>query len=189
VANEIGMVVISIGKDDGVLEGDEFTAYRGGDFVAKIVLDRADRKWAAGKIVLKKTDPRVGDDVSNHIYVSGPRSGSTASCVGLPGGKVTATADEAGLVLISLGMDDGARPGDEFEVLRSGETMARIVIERADRQWAAGKIVEKKRDPKVTDDVVLRKAAVKKTTSDEERLDLQSAATLELIRFKMGLKE
>ena len=76
VANEIGLVVISIGKDDGVLEGDEFTVYRGGDFVAKVVIDRADRKWSAGKVVLKKTDPRVADDVSNHIFVSGPRSGN-----------------------------------------------------------------------------------------------------------------
>jgi hypothetical protein len=75
VANEIGLVVISIGKDDGVLEGDEFTVYRGGDFVAKIVIDRSDRKWSAGKVVLKKTEPRVADDVSNHIFVSGPRAG------------------------------------------------------------------------------------------------------------------
>ena len=75
VANEIGLVVISIGKDDGVLEGDEFTVYRGGDFVAKIVVDRSDRKWSAGKVVLKKTEPRVADDVSNHIFVSGPRAG------------------------------------------------------------------------------------------------------------------
>jgi myosin heavy subunit len=75
VANEIGLVVISIGKDDGVLEGDEFTVYRAGDFVAKIVIDRSDRKWSAGKVVLKKTDPRVSDDVSNHIFVSAPRSG------------------------------------------------------------------------------------------------------------------
>ena len=73
VANEIGLVVISIGKDDGVMEGDEFTVYRGGDFVAKIQVDRADRRWSAGKVVLKKTDPRVADDVSNHIYVSAPR--------------------------------------------------------------------------------------------------------------------
>jgi hypothetical protein len=75
VANEIGLVVISIGKDAGVLEGDEFTIFRGGDFVAKIVIDRADRSWAAGKVVLKKTDPRVADDASNHIFVAAPRQG------------------------------------------------------------------------------------------------------------------
>jgi hypothetical protein len=75
VANEIGLVVISIGKDDGVLEGDEFTIYRGGDFVAKVVIDRADRKWAAGRVVLKKTDPRVADEATNHIFVSGTRAG------------------------------------------------------------------------------------------------------------------
>lgn len=76
VANEIGLVVISVGKDAGVGEGDEFTVYRGGDFVAKIVIDRADRKWAAGKVVLKKVDPRVADDVSNQIVVSAPRAGA-----------------------------------------------------------------------------------------------------------------
>ena len=75
VANEIGLVVISIGKDAGVLEGDEFTIFRGGDFVAKVVIDRADRSWAAGKVVLKKTDPRVADDASNHIFVAAPRAG------------------------------------------------------------------------------------------------------------------
>jgi predicted RNase H-like nuclease (RuvC/YqgF family) len=74
VANEIGLVVISIGKDDGVLEGDEFTIYRGGDFVAKIVISRSDRKWSSGNVVLKKADPRVADDASNHIFMSG-RSG------------------------------------------------------------------------------------------------------------------
>jgi hypothetical protein len=73
VANEIGLVVISIGRDDGVLEGDEFTVYRDGDFVAKIEIDRSDRKWSAGKVVLKRTEPRVADNVSNHIFVSTPR--------------------------------------------------------------------------------------------------------------------
>ncbi len=75
VANEIGLVVISIGREAGVNEGDEFTIYRGGDFVAKIVIDRTDRKWAAGKVVLKKVDPRVADDVSNQIVVSAPKVG------------------------------------------------------------------------------------------------------------------
>jgi hypothetical protein len=71
IANEIGLVVVSVGKDDGVREGDEFTIYRSGDFVAKIKIDRCDRNWSAGKIILKKGDPRVADAVSNHILVSG----------------------------------------------------------------------------------------------------------------------
>jgi hypothetical protein len=73
VANEIGLVVVSIGAEDGVKEGDEFTVYRNGDFVSKIRIDRTDRKWCTGKVVLKKDDPRVMDAVSNHIYVSGAR--------------------------------------------------------------------------------------------------------------------
>jgi myosin heavy subunit len=70
VSTEIGLVVISIGRDDGVLEGNEFTIYRGGQFIAKITIDRVDRKWSAGRVTLKKDDPRVSDDASNSIFVS-----------------------------------------------------------------------------------------------------------------------
>jgi hypothetical protein len=99
VATEIGLVVISIGKDDGVLESDEFTVYRGGDFVAKIVIDRSDRTWSAGKVVLKKTEPRVADDVSNHIFVSAPRAVPAAPA---PAPVVTAAAQTSAEELRSL---------------------------------------------------------------------------------------
>jgi tetratricopeptide (TPR) repeat protein len=78
VSPQIGLVVLSLGKDGGVAEGDEFTVYRDGDFVAKIKIDRADRMWSAGKVVLKKSDPKVGDDVSNAIFVSVPRAETPA---------------------------------------------------------------------------------------------------------------
>jgi hypothetical protein len=63
VAPEIGLVVLSIGKDDGVKEGDAYVVDRAGTFVAKVVVDRTDRKWSAAKVVMKNTDPRVPDDV------------------------------------------------------------------------------------------------------------------------------
>lgn len=63
VAEEIGLAVISAGKDDGIMEGDGCQVYRGAEFVASMVVDRVDRKWSAGKVVLKKPNPRVGDDV------------------------------------------------------------------------------------------------------------------------------
>jgi hypothetical protein len=65
VASEIGLVVLSVGTDDGVSENDEFTIRRGGEFVAKVVIDRADRKWSAGKVVSGKSDSRVGDVASS----------------------------------------------------------------------------------------------------------------------------
>ncbi len=66
----IGLVIVSIGRDDGVLEGNEFTIYRGSNFVAKIVVDKVDRKWSAARVTLKKEDPRVSDDVSNNVLTS-----------------------------------------------------------------------------------------------------------------------
>lgn len=70
--DSIGMVVISIGRNDGVLEGNEFTIYRGGSFVAKITINKVDAKWAAGRVTLKKEAPRVSDDASNSIFVTTP---------------------------------------------------------------------------------------------------------------------
>jgi hypothetical protein len=63
VANEIGLLVISIGEDDGVAEGAEFEIIRKDESVASIVVNRRDHKWSAGKVVQKKTEPRVGDVV------------------------------------------------------------------------------------------------------------------------------
>jgi predicted secreted Zn-dependent protease len=72
VANEIGLVVISVGADHGVREGEVFTIYRGGDLVARMAVDRTDRKWSAGKLTLRKLDPRVGDEASNGVDICPP---------------------------------------------------------------------------------------------------------------------
>jgi hypothetical protein len=83
------------------------------------------------------------------------------------------------------------RRTNEFAVRRNDELVAKIVIDRADAAWAAGKIVLKKSDPKVADNVTKEQAATprKKTISTEERLDLQSEANLESIRLKMRSNE
>ncbi|HLY08698.1 MAG TPA: VIT domain-containing protein [Planctomycetota bacterium] len=105
-------------------------------------------------------------------------------------GRVTAVASEIGLVIISLGKDDGVLEGDDFAVYQAGEIAARIVIDRTDRKWAVGKIFEKKSDPRVGDVVTgLKPPASQKSRSTEERLDFESGANVELIRLKMGLRE
>jgi len=70
-------VVISIGRDAGVNEGDEFTLYRGGTFVGKIAVDKVDRAWASGRIILKgKEEPRIGDQASNNVLATPGKSGN-----------------------------------------------------------------------------------------------------------------
>jgi len=49
IAKEIGLVVLSVGTDDGVREGDEFTIIREGTFIATIRIDRSDASGAPGK--------------------------------------------------------------------------------------------------------------------------------------------
>jgi len=64
VAGEISLLVVSIGKDEGVTEGEELKIFRGDRLIAKAIVDRTDRKWSAAKTFWKEVDPRVGDDVS-----------------------------------------------------------------------------------------------------------------------------
>lgn len=77
VAGELDLVVISIGRDAGVSEGDDFTVYRGSTFVGKVTIDRVDRAWASGRVTLKgKEEPRVGDSVSNNVLATPGKSGN-----------------------------------------------------------------------------------------------------------------
>jgi hypothetical protein len=76
VANEIGLVVVSVGADDGVLPGDEFTVTREKIVIAKIRIDRVDRKWAAGKVVEQRGPPLVADDVARTTSKTVPAPGT-----------------------------------------------------------------------------------------------------------------
>jgi|GEM_PF-1535315 len=77
VATELDLVVISIGRDAGVNEGDEFTLYRGNTFVGKVTIDRVDRPWSSGRLTLKgKEEPRIGDQASNNVLATPGKSGN-----------------------------------------------------------------------------------------------------------------
>jgi hypothetical protein len=67
-------VTVNLGQGQGVLEGDEFTIYRGDEFVAKIQVERVERLWSSGRVVLKKDDPRIGDSASNDILDVAPQT-------------------------------------------------------------------------------------------------------------------
>jgi hypothetical protein len=73
-------------------------------------------------------------------------------------GKITAIANEIGLVVISLGFDDGVREGRVYPVIRDRETIATVTIDRVDAKWSAGKLVSKTAELRVGDGV--RAAAV-----------------------------
>ena len=62
---DLGVVVITGGKDDGVTPGMKFTVFRGSSFVCTIVIDRVERNWSSGRILAQKMSPRVGDDATN----------------------------------------------------------------------------------------------------------------------------
>ncbi len=48
VSTNVNLVMLSVGRDDGVKAGYEFTVYRGGQYVAKIVVDRVEKDHCTG---------------------------------------------------------------------------------------------------------------------------------------------
>jgi len=187
VANELNLVAISMGKDDGILEGAEFTVYRGGDFVSKIVIDRSDRKWAVGKVVIKnlqKGETRVGDDVSNHIFVSGPRASEAPKATFL---EVRAAGE--GWVRLK----GSASVGQVFAITRQLKFVALIRIEKLNgdevearilQNLAVGKILPGDRADRVDDT-----AAYLASLPPEVKADLSSRSNQESMRLKLGTKE
>ncbi len=186
VAPEIGLVVISVGRDAGVGEGDEFTICRGGDFVVKVAIDRVDRKWAAGKIVLKKVDPRIGDDVSNQIVVRAfPQADREI--------EVKSAGEGTEEVVLGAGAEAGIARGQLFAVARGGKFVALVqVTETSGKQarigvWqglAVDRVMAGDRARRVAD-----AGSCLAVLPQEVRLDLESRANLQGIRAKMGWKE
>lgn len=74
-APELGLVVISVGADEGVTRGMKFTVFRGPEFVCTVTIENVERTWASGRVLVKQMDPRVGDDVTNDIHPSGVSAG------------------------------------------------------------------------------------------------------------------
>ena len=64
VNNELNIVVLSIGRDDKVKAGYEFTVYRGAEYVGRIVIDKVDKDFCSGysRKELEKNPIAVGDD-------------------------------------------------------------------------------------------------------------------------------
>ncbi len=192
VANEIGLVVISIGKDAGVLENDEFTVHREGEFVAKIVIDRADRSWSAGRVVLKNSDQRVADDVSNIIYASAPRQLSERSSAASPAAGLV-TAAEGDRLTLDVGSREGVPKGEVYAITRDSKFVALVLIlevsEAAARGgvWrgiATGRILAGDKAERVGD-----VGAYLAGLPAEVKAELASRANLAAIRAKMGLRE
>ena len=63
VNNDLNIVLLSVGRDDKVQEGYEFTIYRGSEYVATIVVDKVEKDHCSGfsKKELERLPIQVGD--------------------------------------------------------------------------------------------------------------------------------
>jgi hypothetical protein len=69
VSADYNLVMLSVGRDDLVKEGYEFTIYRGGEYVAKIVVDRVEKDHCTGyaKKGVQRAPIREGDQATTRF--------------------------------------------------------------------------------------------------------------------------
>jgi predicted nuclease with TOPRIM domain len=63
VNNDLNIVLLTVGRDDGVKAGYEFTIYRGGEYVATVVVDTVEKDHCSGvsKKEVERLPIQVGD--------------------------------------------------------------------------------------------------------------------------------
>ena len=61
-----GLIVISVGEDDGVKTGMEFTVYRGAGYVGKVIVTTVDKELSIARVdkSVSREEVKVGDNVS-----------------------------------------------------------------------------------------------------------------------------
>jgi hypothetical protein len=69
VSGQYNIVMLSVGRDDGVTPGYEFTVYRGNQYVGKVVIDRVEKDYCSGpsKKELEKSPIQAGDDATTRF--------------------------------------------------------------------------------------------------------------------------
>jgi len=67
---ELNIVVISVGKNDGIEVGMKFTVYRANKYVAKIQVEKAEATWASAFSIkeFQADTIRVGDNITTSPY-------------------------------------------------------------------------------------------------------------------------
>lgn len=65
----LNIVMLSIGRDDGVKPGFEFTIYRGSEYVGKVVINRVEKDYCSGesKKEIEKSPVQVGDQATTRF--------------------------------------------------------------------------------------------------------------------------
>jgi vacuolar-type H+-ATPase subunit I/STV1 len=69
VSKDVQIVMISIGMDEGVQKGDQFTVYRGSQFIGKVIVEEPYKDMSAARIVKDMTVRAIqkGDMVTTRI--------------------------------------------------------------------------------------------------------------------------
>jgi hypothetical protein len=142
-------VILTAGTEAGVVQGMTFTVYRGRRHVANVVAKTVFGARMTSAEVTHLLDPeglREGDVA----LFEGPLEAARLAV----GAKVIAVRPDDGLVMLSVGSDDGVRRGMRFVISRGEETIATAVAEKVFADMTSARVTEpgKTREIRENDD-------------------------------------
>lgn len=165
VRPDINLVVLSVGRDDQVKRGHRFYVYRGETYVAKVEVEKAFAETCSARILpgWLKEPIREGDDAATGFGEAAPpgpreerpgerRPGDEKPGAGGPPGeerpgeircKIIAVRPEVNLVMLSVGSDDGVKPGYRFTVYRGGGYAGKVEVEKVFTDMSSARILTK----------------------------------------------
>ena len=162
VDNNVNLVMLSVGADDGVKKGHVFTVFRGEEIVAKVLVERTFRDMCSARIMIPPMTRRMIREGDKAIMKARPRDDARgridppeampeldlARLVygdGKPAPPINAkvlTVDEkAGVVKLSAGSGDGVKRGDSFTVYRVDLYIGKVAVERVAEGSSEARII------------------------------------------------
>lgn len=123
---------VSLGTDDGIGPGSQFTVIRGNQYVASLTVVSTDPDSCLARIE-QSAGLKVGDIVMASVKFMGTQSPAIAT------GRVLAI--DEGHAEISIGVDDGATIGETARVLRGNETVGYVNVTSVEPDRCSAKVV------------------------------------------------
>jgi len=151
VDNNVNLVMLSVGADDGVRKGDQFTVFRGEEIVGKVLVERTFQDMCSARIVIPPMTRKRMKEGDKAIMKARPRDDGRGRTARRINAKVLAVDGAANLVTLSTGKAAGVKRGDIFIIyraVRGGDAyIDKVVVQKVFDDTCSARILPVSRPP------------------------------------------
>jgi hypothetical protein len=156
-------VMLMAGTNAGVVEGMTFTVYRGRRHVGNVVA----KNVIGARMTLAEVTRLIDPEGLRHGDVAlfeGPLEAAKLAA----DGKVLAVRPAVGLVMLSVGSEQGVRRGMKFVITRGDRTIATVVAEKVFADMTSARVTEPEKTRKIRENDDARPEDAEADGLDEE---------------------